>query len=80
MVYPLIPYGLGGGKPRTVVLMPGKEGLPTGIARDSSSGRSVPYKLLIVTDHSYVVISPAQNEESIEINRDAVLGVVVLKD
>ncbi len=80
MVYPLIPYSLGGGKPRTIVFIPGKDGLPTGIAKDNSSGKSAPYKLLTVTDRSYVVISSAPNEESIEIGRDTVQGVVVLKE
>jgi hypothetical protein len=78
-VYPLIPASLGGGKPRTIVLIPVKEGLPVGIVRDNSSGRSVPYELLTATDKSYVLISPVSNEESIEIGRDAIQGIVVLK-
>ncbi len=80
MFYPLIPYSLGGGKPRTIVFIPSKDGLPTGIAKDNSSGKSVPYRLLTETDRSYVVISPTTNEESIEIGRDTVQGMVVLKE
>jgi hypothetical protein len=80
MVYPLIPYSLGGGKPRTIVFIPGKDGLPVGIARDNVTGRSTSYKLLTETDKSYVVISPTPNEESIEIGRDTVHGIVVLKE
>ncbi len=79
-VYPSIPSSLGGGKPRTIVFIPGKEGLPVGLIKDNASGKSVPYKLLAVTDRSYVVISLDPNEESVEINRDAVQGTIVLKD
>lgn len=79
-IYPLIPYTLGGGKPRTIVFIPGDKELPIGIVKDNSSGRSVPYKLLTTTDKSYVVISPSTNEESSEISRDAVQGTVVLKE
>jgi hypothetical protein len=78
-VYPLIPYTLGGGKPRTIVFIPGDRQFPIGIVKDSSSSRSVPYKLLTTTDKSYVVISPNPGEQSIEINRDAVQGIIVLK-
>jgi hypothetical protein len=79
-IYPLIPYSLGGGRPRTIVFLSGEKPLPTGLIKDNSSERSVPYKLLTETDKSYVVISPNQNEESILINRDAVQGIVVLKE
>jgi hypothetical protein len=78
-VYPLIPYALGGGKPRTIVFIPGDKPLPIGIVKDSSSGKSVPYKLLTTTDKSYVVISPNPTEQCIEINRDDVQGIIVLK-
>lgn len=79
-IYPLIPSSLGGGNPRSVVFISGEKQLPAGILKDSTPGRSIPYKLLTVTDRSYIVISPASNEDSIEINRDAVQGMVVLKD
>jgi hypothetical protein len=79
-VYPLIPYSLGGGKPRTIVFLPSEKPLPNGIIKDDSSGRSVSYRLLTETDTSYVVISPGSNEESIVIGRQAVGGIVVLRD
>jgi hypothetical protein len=79
-IYPLIPASLGGGRPRTVILIPTKDGLPNGIVQDKSSGRSTPYDLLTTTDKSYVLISPTPTEESIEISRDAVQGIVVLKE
>jgi hypothetical protein len=79
-VYPLIPASLGGGRPRMITLIPAKEGLPVGIVKDDSSGRSVPYELLTVTDRSYLVISDVPNEEAIEIDRMAVQGIVVLKE
>jgi len=79
-VYPSIPTSLGGGKPRTIVFIPGKDGLPLSIVKDNSLGRSVPYKLLAVTEKSYVVISPVPNEQSIEIDRNAIQGIVVLKE
>jgi hypothetical protein len=79
-VYPLIPASLGGGRPRRIVLIPVNGGLPKGIVKDNGSGRSVPYELLTVTDKSYVLISPSPNEESIEIGRESVEGIVVLKE
>jgi hypothetical protein len=78
--YPLIPASLGGGMPRTIIFIPTKDGLPPGITKDNSSNSSIPYKLLTATDRSYVVIAPISTEESIEIGRDAVTGIVVLKD
>jgi len=79
-IYPLIPASVGGGRPRTIVFLPAKDGLPVGILKDNSDERSIPYELVTQTDRSYVVISPAPNEESIEINRDAVRGIVVIRD
>ena len=80
-VYPLIPFSLGGGKPLTVVFIAGEKRLPDGIVNDiSSPRRSVPYKLLTMTEKSYVVLSPEHNEESIEFAKDSVQGMVVLKE
>jgi MFS family permease len=79
-VYPLIPFSLGGGRPLTVAFIASERPLPEGIVKDGSSQRSVPYKLLMETDKSYVVLSPEHNEESIEFARDSVDGMVVLKD
>ncbi len=46
---------------------------------DESAKRSVPYKLLLATDKSYVVVSPSDKERSVEISRDSVAGMVVLQ-
>jgi hypothetical protein len=77
LFYPLIPASLGG-RPRTIIFIPAKDGLPIGIVKDNASGESVPYKLLEVTDRSYVVVSANPNEVLIEINRDAVQGMIVV--
>ena len=79
-LYPLIPFSLGGGRPLSVVFVASEKKFPQGILNDGVSERSIPYKLLLETDKSYVVVSPQQNEESIEIARDSVQGIVVLKD
>jgi hypothetical protein len=78
LFYPLIPASLGGGRPRTIIFIPAKDGLPIGIVKDNASGEPVPYKLLEVTDRSYVVISANPNEVLIEIDRDAVQGMIVV--
>lgn len=79
--YPLIPYSLGGGKPASVVFLLKTE-MGHGespVISDSSGMRSIPYKLLFVTDKTFVVLSPSKEEKAIEFNRDAVIGVVMLK-
>lgn len=79
-VYPVIPYSLGGGKPLTVVFLLGDKRVPGVSARDSSSRVSLPYKLLASTDKSFFILSSDSAQESIEFNRDAVVGVVVLRE
>ena len=79
-IYPLIPYSLGGGKPVTVVFLLGEKEAPDFLARDVSSRRSVPYKLLAATDKTFVIAPFNPNERSIEFSRDMVEGVVVLKE
>jgi hypothetical protein len=37
-----------------------------------------PYKLLLATDKSFVVVSPSDKERSVESSRDSVAGMVVL--
>lgn len=50
-IYPLIPFSLGGGKPRTIVFVEGDKKLPDEIKKsDQSAKRSMPYKLLLETD------------------------------
>jgi hypothetical protein len=78
--YPLIPYSLGGGKPLSVVFLlkteEGHKELP--VVPDSSGHRSIPYKMLLATEKTFVVLSPKKEEQAIEFERDAVLGMVVL--
>jgi hypothetical protein len=78
-IYPLIPFSLGGGRPITIVFIEGEKKMPDEIERSApSTKRSVPYKLLLSTDKSYVVVSPSPKERSIEVSRDSVAGIVVL--
>jgi|SRR5271157_82833 len=78
-IYPLIPFSLGGGKPLTVAFIEGEKKMPDEIQKaDRTAKRSVPYKLLLATDKSFVVVSPSDKERSVEINRDSVAGMVVL--
>jgi hypothetical protein len=79
-IYPLIPFSLGGGRPLTIVFLEGEKKLPEGIKTDTSSKRSIPYKLLVATEKLYVVLSPERDEKSIEVSRDAVAGIVVLEE
>jgi len=78
-IYPLIPFSLGGGKPLTVAFIEGEKKMPDELQKtDRSAKRSVPYKLLLATDKSFVVVSPSDKERSVEISRDSVAGLVVL--
>lgn len=80
-IYPTIPFSLGGGKPLTVAFFEGEKRMPDEIKRaDEFPKRSVPYKLLMATDKCYIVVSLSPNEQSIEINRDSVAGMVVLNE
>jgi hypothetical protein len=80
-VYPQIPYNLGGGKPLSVVfLLKANTKEPVPLIPDNSGTRSVPYKMLLATDRTLVVLAQDERERSIEFSRDAVLGVVVLKE
>ena len=78
-IYPLIPFSLGGGKPLTVAFIEGEKKMPDEIQKaDRSAKRSIPYKLLLATDKSFVVVSPSDKECSMEISRESVAGIVVL--
>ena len=79
-LYPLIPYSLGGGKPATVMFLLGEKASPDLLARDRTSHRSVPNKLPTTTDKTFVSAAPGTDEKSIEFSRDAVAGVVALRD
>jgi hypothetical protein len=79
-IYPLIPSSLGGGRPLTVVFVEGEKTFPGGISADAGLKRSVPYRLLVATDKSYFVLSPDRNEQSIEVSRESVAGMIVLAE
>ncbi len=80
-IYPHIPHSLGGGKPVSVVFfLKDSKSMTNGpLISDHSGTKSIPYELLLVTDKVYVVKSPSKGQQSIEINRDAVVGMLVLK-
>ena len=73
-----IPASLGGGKPLSVVfLLKAEQGhteLP--VTPDTSGTRSIPYKLLLTTDKTFVVLSPRKEEKAIEFDQDSVLEAV----
>ncbi len=65
---------------RTVAFLEGEKKMPNEIEKtDRSAKRSIPYKLLVATDKYYIVVSPSPNEKSLEIDRDSVAGMVVLR-
>jgi len=79
-IYPLIPFSFGGGKPLTIEFFEGDKRLPDEIKKpDSNAKRSIPYRLLLTTDKDYFVVSPTSNEQSLEVNRESVAGIVVLR-
>jgi len=55
-IYPAIPYEWGGGKPLDVIFLEGDKPLPDGIVKDGNTRHSIPYKLVVVTEKSYVVL------------------------
>ena len=63
----------------SVVFVEGEKKIPDEIQKaDPAAKRSIPYKLLLSTDKSYIVVAPSSKERSIEISRDSVSGIVVL--
>ncbi len=85
--YPKIPYSFGGGKPLQVTFILKRDGKASALIENGTSGRSVPYHLLVATEHTFVVLPPSntalggdQRLESIEFERDSVLGMMVLSD
>ncbi len=79
-IYPLIPYSFGGGRPLTVVFIPGEKKLPDGLKLDPTLKRSVPYKLLATTDKYYVALSQEPGQLSIELSRDYVAEMIVIAE
>jgi hypothetical protein len=79
-VYSAIPSTLGGGRPQRVVFLIDSTVQRTApLVVDDSGSRSVPYNLLLITDSSYVVESPAKGELAIEFKQDSVRGMIVLR-
>jgi hypothetical protein len=79
-VYSAIPSTLGGGRPQRVVFLIDNTVQRTApLVVDGSGSRSVPYNLLLITDSSYVVESPAKGELAIEFKQDSVRGMIVLR-
>lgn len=78
-IYPAIPYEWGGGKPLNVIFLEGDKPLPDGIVKDGNTRHSVAYKLLVVTEKSYVILPQSTNQKSLQFDRESVQGVVVLK-
>ena len=77
-VYPVIPSTVGGGRPQGVVFLLDKErGVPP-VMPDGSGARSVPYKLLLKTDSTYVVQSQKEGEKAIEFRQESVKGMVTI--
>lgn len=78
-IYPSIPYEWGGGKPLDVIFLEGDKPLPDGIVKDGNTRHSIAYKLLVVTEKSYVVLPQAANQKSLQFDRESVQGIIVLK-
>jgi hypothetical protein len=78
-VYPNIPFAVGGGKPESVVFLLKHDAVsPPPVVRDKTSDRSIPYSLILETDNAYAVVSQDSNERTIQFNREAVEGYIVL--
>lgn len=79
-VYPTIPLTLGGGRPQAVVFIIDPTEHSSPVLADSSRTHSIPYKLLLQTENSYVVESPTKGEKVIEFKQESVRGMVVLQE
>jgi hypothetical protein len=79
-LYPDIPFSMGGGDTRQVIFCLGaKSALTTTfLERDGENVYTVPYELLLENENTYVVISPKDNQRSIEFDRKAVEEMVIL--
>jgi len=78
-IYPAIPYEWGGGKPLDVIFLEGEKPLPDGVVKDGNTRHSIAYKLLVVTEKSYVVLPQLPNQKSLQFDRESVQGITVLK-
>jgi hypothetical protein len=79
-VYPAIPSTLGGGRPQSVVFIIDSGEHTSPVIADSSRTRSIPYKLLLQTENSYVVESPTKGEKVVEFKVESVRGMIVLQE
>jgi hypothetical protein len=79
-LYSDIPFAIGGGKPQTIVFLTKQNDKQSTLLREQSTGKSVPYKLLLETDLTYTVLSDVATENAIQVNRETVAGYVILKD
>ena len=81
-VYSQIPFWAGGGKAQTIafLLKVDSKAEVSPVSPDKATqDRSIPYKLILETDTSYIVLSENPKEKAIKVNRDAVAGFVVLE-
>jgi hypothetical protein len=79
-VYPVIPIALGGGKPQSVVFIIDSTEHSSPVIADNSRTHSIPYKLLLQTENSYVVESPTKGEKAVEFKPESVRGMIVLQE
>ena len=79
-VYPVIPIALGGGKPQSVVFIIDSAEHGSPVLADNSRTHSIPYKLLLQTEDSYVVESPTRGEKAVEFRMESVRGMIVVQD
>ena len=81
-VYSQIPFWAGGGKAQTIafLLKVDSKAEVSPVSPDKATqDRSIPYKLILETDTSYIVLSENPKEKAVKVNRDAVAGFVVLE-
>jgi hypothetical protein len=82
--YPEIPATLGGGKPTMVrFLLSGEDsdGPALGVLmREAPGPFSIPYKLLLTTDGTYVVLSEDDPDQALEFSKDLVSGVKMVRE
>ena len=80
--YPLIPFSVGGGRPRDVVFVPNEPAQQSAatsfLVREGQGPQTVSYKLLLENESSFVVISPKDGQSAIEFDRKTVAAMIVL--
>jgi hypothetical protein len=77
-VYPLIPQEVGGGKPERVIFEYDNSLAGTlPLKQNKESKYTIPYKLLLNTDNSYIILSPDKNHNVIEIKKNLISAIIV---